>query len=308
MIQEYIQWLQQQEKSDNTLQKYVNDVKRFLQWFEETNGQSALENINNISVLDIKDWKTFLMKHAKTKQGKRLKTSTVNSKIEAIRSFFFFLEDKEVIVRNPAAKIKQIKVQKKLEPKWLSNIEKNRLLYYLEDEKALEKNEWKYYRNLAIVNTMLLAGLRRSEVVDLKIEDIADGYVFVRNGKGTKARKIPLIKDLQFVILKWLSVRSQKLSVETDSLFVSQKGAELSISGINSLFETIRKHTGLHDLTPHILRHTFCHDLLQRGATLSQVADLAGHDDLDTTRLYVASNSKEQKDAMELLQTGKYES
>ncbi|PHE46923.1 integrase [Bacillus pseudomycoides] len=305
-MEQYIQWLKQQDKSENTIKKYTGDLKEFSFWFEETTGKSIKENPTIVSTLEIQDWKSFLINNAKTKGGNRLKISTVNSKIEAIRSFFFFLEDIKLISNNPASKIKQIKVQNKPEPKWLDRIEKNRLLNFIEDEKSLHKNEWRYYRNLTIVNVMLLAGLRRSEVVALKLDDIEKGYIFVRNGKGGKARSIPLITDLQALISKWIAVRNEKNDVVTDYLFTSQKGGKLSISGINNLFETIRKNTGLNELTPHTLRHTFCHDLLERGATLTQVADLAGHDDLDTTRLYVTSSNRELKSTIELLQTGKY--
>ncbi|WP_272882254.1 tyrosine-type recombinase/integrase, partial [Escherichia coli] len=92
----------------------------------------------------------------------------------------------------------------------------------------------------------------------------------------------------------------------TNKVFVSQKGGNLTISGVNNLFNKIRHDLKIEELTPHELRHTFCHDLIEKGFPINYVADLAGHSDLDTTRRYVANSDKEMKIAVESLSSGRY--
>lgn len=95
------------------------------------------------------------------------------------------------------------------DPRWLTRAEKNLLIRILNDPQALEKNRWKACRNKAIVYLQLMAGLRVSEVVasDIRDPDFDSGCVFVRAGKGSKARVIPMNKDLRQALQDWIAVR-----------------------------------------------------------------------------------------------------
>jgi integrase/recombinase XerD len=306
-MENYMVWLKEQGKRENTIKQYETTLKEFIQWYEDTNG--VVFQGESITPMDLQEWKQFLMEVAKTNSGKQLSVSTVSTKIGREKPYFKFLYETNRTQTNLGAMVKQPKIQNKNDAKWLDRISKNRLMRYLEDVELIKKNPWKNYRNLAIVNIMLQAGLRVSEVSKLKLDDIEDGFISVRDGKGGKARKIPMNSDVVNSINKWKEHRQIHQAFkenQTEYLFVSQKNGPLSVVGIENIFKTIRKHTGLEEQTPHVLRHTFGHDLVQKGIPISYVAELMGHTDINTTKIYVTAGQQEKQEAVEKLASGKY--
>lgn len=306
-MKNYVDWLQERGKRPNTIKRYQGTLEEFKKWYEDTNDYPFKPE--NITTMDINEWKQYLMEIAKTKsgknKGKNLSVATVATMIERLKPFFKYLAETGKIQSDPGAFVKPPKIQNKSDAKWLDRIERSRLLRYLEDHELIEKNPWKSYRNMAIVYVMMQGGLRVSEVASLKTNDIEDGFIYVRDGKGGKARKVPMNSDIVKVTEKWIEQRNTR-KIDSPYLFLSQKRGPLSVVGIENLFKTIRKHTGLEELTPHVLRHTFGHDLIQKGVPISYVAELMGHSDMNTTRIYVTPGQKEKKEAVELLASGKY--
>lgn len=296
MLKQYHNWLLNDGKSENTIKRYMAIVKSFQEWYLNT-GQKHFDP-KLVSALDLHDWKSYLLNVAKTKTGQRYKVSTVNNCIKGIKSYFHFLMESGVIPTNPAEKLKPQKVQHDDVVRWLSRSERNRLLAYINDERLKEKNRWRFTRNRALIFLMLLAGLREGEVVAVELDDIDfdAGYVFVRDGKGGKARRIEMNTDLRKALHEWIEQRGK---VETKKLFTSQKGV-LTEQGVIHVCRTISKHTGLL-LTPHTLRHTFGHDLAKRGFRIETIADLLGHSNINYTRIYTRSGKSERQAAVEAL-------
>jgi site-specific recombinase XerD len=85
------------------------------------------------------------------------------------------------------------------------------------------------------------------------------------------------------------------------SLFGSQRGDQLSVKGVQHLCATVGKKAGIDNLTPHILRHTYCHDLVSKGVAIEMVAQLAGHANIETTRIYTQPGEREMQAAVEKL-------
>lgn len=297
-IEEYIDWLEEEGKTDNTISSYVKVVKYFEDWY----ASSHKEEIDYIKLkpIDLREWKKFLLDEAKTKVGEPLSIRTINNYIEGIKTFFRFLIDRNKLKYNPAEKLKPQTVKTEYIPRWLDPSEKRQIIRYVEDLALKEKNPWKYTRNRFIVFSMLHAGLRISEVENLKIFDIKNGYIQIRKGKGQAARDIPMNKTLSLALEEWLEQRNLK-NPQNDYLLLSQKGGRLTTSGINKIIEKIREKTNLDDLTPHTLRHTFANDLLTNGHPMPYVAALLGHNDLDTTRVYTSPRQQNLKDAVESL-------
>ncbi len=295
-MENYVSHLERNGNRKNTIQTYIKGIKFFINWYEKTHG--PFKSIN-ITIMDIKEYKEYLIHDAK------YKVSTINNKLECIKNYFKYLVEIGELKENPSIYVSNQKDANERTVKWIERQEKNRLLRYLEDPRLMEKNPWKASRNLAIVLFMLMAGLRISEVRALTIHDIEDGFVLIRDGKGGKARKVPMNSDLFKAYSNWLIYRNLK-DVEHQELFISQKKNPITDNGIQELFKSIRKETGL-TLTPHSLRHTFCHDLLQKGISINYVAELAGHSDIDSTRIYVTPSETEKKEFVEKLASGKYE-
>lgn len=282
-------YLVEEGRREKTITTYVNEVKKFEKWYVDTFGEFTQENV---SVLDVRDYIQYLKNTAKNKKGGKLSPVTISKKIESLRTYFRFLKEKGIINENPVEKIKLPKIQKRTEePRWLTRNEKNKLVRFLNDGTSNI-----HIRNKAICYMMMHVGFRISEVVTLEISDIDFQKQIVGiEGKGGKYRRVEMNKDSINAIKDWLKVRPQR---ESERMFISQKG-DLTTDGIQHIFRSLRKQTGLEELTPHVLRHTFGHDLAEKGYTIQLIADLMGHSDINTTRIYVRPGSQERRSAVD---------
>ncbi|WP_379165938.1 tyrosine-type recombinase/integrase [Paenibacillus roseus] len=305
----YADWLQEKESSNNTVDRYITVASSFMQWYSGSDLTNELFDPQNVSASDLQQWKQHLLKTTYLKGGKERKysISTVNNSIKSIRTFFTFLKETGVIERNPGAKLKTQNVSTvegityDKVPRWLERSERNKLVRFMNTP---IKNSFKFTRNRAIVFLQLLAGLRAGEVVALDTDDLDfnSGYIFVRDGKGGKARRIEMNKELRDVLKEWLIERDQvQDKTGTRKLFLSIRGGALTEDGIEYLYTTLRAKTGILDLTSHVPRHTLAHDLITLGYPLQRVADILGHSSLDHTRIYTISSSKEMRVALDSL-------
>ena len=271
----YIKYLETENKSPKTITTYIHTVKEFMQWYSESNGEFILQNI---TPLDVKDFLSWL------NTAKKQSTSTINKKAGGLKSYFnYMLNEAELITVDPTAKVKYKKISKlELAPRWLTRSEQARLLHEINKT----KNTNKRLRDYAIAQTMLQIGLRVFEVAALNVEDIniRKNILTVRSGKGDKMALLPMNKDLVRALLGYMPVRPD---VANESLFISNKGGRYSERGIQYQFRNYFDRANLPDTTLHSLRHTFCKNLLDAGVDLTVVAQLARHESLETTRMYL---------------------
>jgi len=289
-------WLEQEDKSKKTIKCYVESVEDFLKWWEASVG----EKVENVFPTDVKEYKHYLINVA------RNSASTVNLKLNGVKSYFNFLVKEGVMVESPARKVKVIKIQSRnLAPRSLARAEKNTLLRVVDNPATWKNNEWRLKRNRAIVYTLLQTGLRVSELINLELDDVDFelGCIYVRNGKGGYARRVEMNKEVCHVLKEWIKAGEEK-TPESNKLFTSQMG-EMTVSGVEHIFRRLRKLTEVKDLTPHTLRHTFGYELAQK-FNLTIVAELMGHEDINNTRRYTKSRAEEHKKAVESLSNGDF--
>lgn len=305
-LQEYERWLTENAFRENTIDRYLVVARDFMEWHIQLIKKEDFSPLD-VSARDLQDWKKYLLNEATYQRGKqgpkRYSINSVNNSLKAIRTFFQFFRESSVITNNPAMKVKSQKIAPDFEqePRWLDRVERNRLVRGVEDEKYEKKNRWKFTRNRAIVFVQLHAGLRVSEVCDLEIDDISFdiGYIFIRDGKGGKARRIEMNKDLRKALTEWISERGQP---NTKKLFTSSRGGRaLTKQGVEYLYKTLSERTGIVDLTTHVPRHTLAHDLIEAGFSLQRVADILGHANINYTRIYTKSSSQERREALDSL-------
>lgn len=305
-IKKYEHWLHENGFRDNSIERYLIVAKNFMEWHSRLLKKDVFSPID-VSGRDLQDWKKYLLIDATYQRGKqppkKYSISSVNNSLKSIRTFFQFLCESGEILSNPALKVKAQKTAPDFEqePRWLERAERNKLIRVLDDEKAAEKNRWKFTRNKAIVYVQLHAGLRLSEVLDLEPSDISfeSGYIFVRDGKGGKARRIEMNKDLRRALTEWITERGDP---NTKKLFTSSRGGkQLSKQGVEYLYRTLGEKTGITDLTTHVPRHTLAHDLIESGFSLQRVADILGHVNINYTRIYTRSSSQERREALDSL-------
>jgi site-specific recombinase XerD len=264
-------------KSSNTIEAYSRDVRLFSEWFVHTNGHELTPE--RITPIDIRKYRSHLL------TVENYKPATVNRKLSSISAFCEWAIDTDLISANPADGISQVD-EVRPAPKWLDKNEQYALL------RAVQEKGKK--RDIALITLMFNTGLRVSEVSKLRLDDVEmsprKGSVTVRGGKGSKFRRVPLNVDTRKAIQAYLSENP----LEGDKhLFTSQRGGPLQPSGIYYLVNRYAYDARLDEVTPHTLRHTFGKNLVDAGVSLDRVAQLLGHESVDTTRIYTTPSERD---------------
>ena len=139
---------------------------------------------------------------------------------------------------------------------------------------------------MAIVELMYSSGLRVSETVNVNISDFEENMSFLRViGKGSKTRLVPMGRFAINAINNWLNER-EKISNNTDALFLNSKGSRLSVRSIQLRLKKMAIKQGLPPVHPHMLRHSFATHMLESSGDLRTIQELLGHSSLSTTQIY----------------------
>ncbi len=293
MIEKFLLHQSQQDKSTYTITGYKIDLYQFSDWFNRTNEKPMKPDV--VTPLDIKEYKTYL-------ENRKLKPGTINRKLNVLRLFFHWCVKHGVVSVNPAERIKFAKQQPGSRAiKWLNRQQTFALLRAVEEQitlnqaKGNEKSVIIAKRNAAMIALMLNAGLRLSEIRDLRVDDIElrerSGKVIVRKGKGGKYREIPLNSDARIAVKSWLAVRPD----ETDFLL----GGRFNERTVQYHLKRLARKAGLEHLTPHQLRHTFGKNLVDAQVSIDRVALLMGHSDINTTAIYTQPSETDLTDDVE---------
>jgi integrase/recombinase XerD len=278
MVDKFKQYLIEEGKSGNTISSYMHHLSGFLSWHNDSFG-SAFEKLYRMNVLD---YISFLKNIKKTKEGQRLTATTINSNISAIIKFNEFLIDNHLQDDLVISKKDNIKIQRQFaSPTEITkqNVEAFR-------QKILESES---KRDYAIVTIMAYAGLRISEVVNLKIEDvgIVSKEIIVESGKGDKQRTVFMNDKIINAIKEYMKDRSS----DSGYLFCSRQSDKLNRTRINQIFNKYSDK-----ITPHSLRHFYCTNALETGYSIHEVANQAGHSNIHTTLLYTNPSREKMKE------------
>lgn len=260
---------------ENSISSYLFDIKNYLYYLEK-------EKHKNYSTIKKDDLIDYLEKLDREDYA----VTSIMRKIIAIRSFHFFL-NKTYHFENIAKQITSPRAYQKV-PNILSIEEVEELL-----DIPLRTNF--DYRNKAMLELLYATGLRVSELVSLKINDIDMENAFVRViGKGGKERIVP-IGDIALKYLKlYLNTYRNTLKKKcfSDSIFLNNHGKEMTRQGFFKILKAIAQEKNLREnITPHLLRHSFATHLLNNGADLRSIQLLLGHSNLSTTQIYTNVNN-----------------
>ena len=266
IIQQFIIHLKELEKSNKTIDSYIADIQQFLDMM-----QKPLQEINKFDLIMYKDRLT----------EDKFKPTSINRKLSSIRQFFSYVE-KNIQFKNEKIQAKQF-------------IDEDRMMT-LEDVEAMAQvaERERDLRTLALIYGLLYTGMRVSELLSLKVSDIHKDTILVR-GKGKKYRDVFIPEKLRPHLERYLRVREDT----GDGLFTGQRG-NLTRATVHSIMKQYAKKAGINSskVFPHNFRHLYCLTLVKRGVSLDTVADLAGHTDINTTRIYTRKTKKELMDTI----------
>lgn len=282
-MEEFKNYLLEQNKSQNTIDNYIRNVNSFKKWYKETTGEE-LKKLYRPNVLD---YKSYLRNMKKTRKGENLKAETINVNLSAIMKYNKFLIDKEIQKDIVIQENDFIKVQKQhINPCKVDTADVERF------RQQILEHETK--RDYAIVTVILYVGLRISECLNIKMNDfdLNSKEIIVRNGKGGKVRTVYMNDKVVEAIKEYLKERKN----DSKYLFVSRQSNKVSRSRINQIFN---KYSNV--LTPHGCRHYCFTNMSEKGFSIIEIAMIGGHSSTRTTEIYTNPSEKEIKERINLL-------
>lgn len=277
LVDFFIQHLKNLKRfSPNTIQAYETDLKQLEEFMLPDGTKSA-------SLQDLRTWISSLSESG-------VKNQSINRKISGVKKYYKFLHQNDIIDHNPATVLKSLKT-----PSRTSSFIKEKEIFELLDEVEYD-DDYGGRRDKLLIELLYGTGIRLSELISLKIEDIDLVASRIKVlGKGSKYRVIPLYARLTNLIRVYLEER-EGLVCEYKNLFLTDKlkpmypmFVQRKVKNFIALVSSNEKNS------PHVLRHTFATHLLNNGADLNAIKELLGHASLAATQVYTHNSIAQLK-------------
>ena len=266
MTHDFELFLHQENLSDNTISAYTYAVKDFFSKKNEMTKRKLL------------DYKSYLMDNFRPK--------TVNLRIQALNKYLEY-------TKHPRLKLKSVKVQQR---SFLENVISNEDYTFLINKLKKEPNlEWYY-----VVRFLAATGARVSELIQIKIEHIRVGYFDIYS-KGGKYRRLFIPKKLRIEAEEWIEGQWRN----SGYLFLNRFGERITSRGISQQLKNYAAKYGMNlkVVYPHSFRHRFAKNFLEKYNDIALLADLMGHESIETTRIYLRKSSLEQQTIVDRIVT-----
>ena len=281
-LNEFLNYLNYEKRySSNTIRAYKNDLLLFMKFIEK-------ESINSLDEISKQHIHQFLYYLSVKKYSER----SVSRKLATIKSFFNYLIKSKDLKKNVVKSVSAPKISKKL-PVFLTQ---DKMSLILELPKA---NNLEEARNLLILELFYSTGVRISELVKMKIEDINfDENSINVLGKGNKKRLVIMGNYAKKRLIDFLNYQNL---INKGYIFKNLRKSTKKYISERTVFNIVKKYvekvTHNQKISPHSLRHTFATHLLNNGADLMSLKELLGHSDLSSTQIYTHVNIKQMKKA-----------
>lgn len=257
-IKSFEECLRQSNMAENTISAYLYAIKEFYSRHKDLNKKNLLI------------YKTYLIE--------KFKPKTVNLRIQAVNKY---LES----IGKSRLRLKSVKVQQR---SYLENVISNADYVFLKNKLKKEENQEWYF----VVRFLAATGARVSELIQMKVEHVQVGYFDIYT-KGGKIRRIYIPKTLRKEATEWLG----KTNRMSGYLFLNRFGERITTRGIAQQLKNYAIKYGLNEkvVYPHSFRHRFAKNFLEKFNDISLLADLMGHESIETTRIYLRRSSSEQQ-------------
>ena len=255
--------------SSNTVIAYKKDVETFQEFCRV---KFELNNLLKVTYPIIREWIIDLSE-------KELSPLTINRKISSLSKYYDFLIKINELKSSPLKNHKRLKVQKKL------------IIPFSEDEvlkvvDVFSKN-FEGKRNLLIVDMLYSTGVRRDELINIKLNDVLlDENLVKVLGKRNKERLVPLVLNLKSRINDYLKFRNE-IKSSSSNFFITTKGKKIGPSLVYRVVKNyFSKVSTKVKTSPHVLRHSFATHMLNNGADINSIKEIMGHSSLASTQIY----------------------
>ena len=298
----FYEWCKIQQYTDTTLRTWVSVLRQFTQWCLDR----GIDQPRLVTYPILTKYQRHLYYYRQA-NGEPLSTYSQNAKLSPVKSFFRWLTREHYILFNPASELELAKRQRKLPRAILSQVEVELLL------SQTDLDDIYGIRDRAMMEVLYSTGIRRMEVVNLKLHDIDNtwGTVFINQGKGQKDRVVPIgNRALAWVNKYQEDVRPQLLIGDDDyTLFLNQYGEPMSMDGLSRKVRIYLKQASIDKPgSCHLFRHSMATHMLENGADIRYIQELLGHANLDTTQIYTHVSIKKLKAIHEATHPARFKS
>ncbi|MDN5436145.1 MAG: tyrosine-type recombinase/integrase, partial [Lactococcus sp.] len=274
IIEEFLTDIQIRGYSATTVKNYRYKLINIQNYFLSKNIQ-----LKNIKKNDIKLWVLFLQKSGK-------QASSVNIMINMLSQMFEYMIDEEYLLINPAKKINRL-------------LEQHKVIYPLNDSEIkqllrvakINRSKHIAQRNVVLFTMLLECGLRVSEIVNLKNEDILENQIVIRNSKYNKDRAVAITKILKKEMIKYDRIKKSKYKdYDFEYYFVSYQLCKLDSKAIWTIMNTMQKQIKLRNVvrfSGHTLRHTYAYMQVRNGMDIYTLSLNMGHSQVSSTQKYL---------------------
>ncbi len=271
LINEFVEHLKAQGKSDFTIVAYKKDLEQFV-GFLTTKEKT---DIREIKKEDIDDFILKLITDNYTKKS-------ASRKLNSIRTFFRYLKNNQTIDQNPSLDVSHPKYAT-TPPRILSKLEYHALRDFAKDDA----------RTYALIEILLQTGIKIGELSGIHIEDIKDGELSVRPYGKNPSRSVPLNKSVKKAVSEYLKTRGG--NAKDSHLFITRSGKPILIRNIRQIINRCFREVEIANATVNDLRNTFIAQQLMGGASLEYIAKIVGHKRLSSTERFLNLVKEEVK-------------
>lgn len=266
--------------SNHTVLAYTKDLDQFFSFVNQVYGEVNLQKINHKV---IRNWLVELFDVGK------LSSNSVNRKLSSLKTYYRFLLLTGKHDINPTLKVVAPKLSKKL-PEFIDQTSMNKLL-----NPDLFSADFVGLRDQLVMELLYQTGMRLSELIAITVNDVKNDFQTIKvTGKRNKQRLVPVTKELQILIRRYLTFRAEDAACDALILTEKKKQAYPKL-----VYTIVNKYLGListnNKKSPHVLRHTFATHMLNNGADLNTIKELLGHANLSATQIYTHNSFEKLK-------------
>lgn len=309
LLNDFLTYLENKGYSDRTMETYGSNLINFFAYMEGYKGWNrpqkyqqekfadsyAFINTRHIKSITDEDIEEYLNK------CKRLgnSNSTIQNKLETIKSFFTYLKKKKIINDNPTDYVESLKIERKV-PKVLNENDVRNLLEVIKNSNTCSTK-----RDYAIFLMLFTTGMRADEILSIDEQDVDfETQTVVIQGKGGKERTIYLTDEVVNALKDYLNSDERNFIHQGETaLFISSRGHRLSYNQLRKRLKEYGAIAGIDEemLHVHITRHTVATQLLKQGEDLRTIQEFLGHERITTTQIYTHVENEQIKKAVNKL-------
>ena len=282
-----VRWFEERliigEYRPRSIEEYLREVRVFRGWLEKS---CEVEDIDELTKTEIHAYLSYLYQSG-------FATATIHKKSAILRGFLKQLYEENKLYTTLYTHIKLPRIHRTLPKNILNTQEIGQIFTWLEGRfdrlSFMDYDTVLFLRNYAIFEILYGTGMRRSELLNLMLEDLdySERYITIREGKGGKSRVVPLGRKALIALKRYVREARLLLSPQSNHLFISCRGNPLDRESLLVSVKKIVQQSGVKKpVTIHGLRHACATHMLNNGADIRHIQELLGHADLSTTQIY----------------------